>query len=110
MIMTNSANKAAGGDDYIESCPVILALTRPPTVMGIPYTYFLAECFISLMVFMVLGSILWFPVSFVTLHGILYVLTVKLDLWFFDILGRRSMCGVNPLGGRLGGGIRTYGA
>ena len=62
------------------------------------------------MVFMVLGSILWFPVSFVILHGILYVLTVKLDLWFFDILGRLSMCGINPLGRKLGGGIRTYGA
>lgn len=99
-----------GGDDYIECHPVILALTRPPTVMGILYTYFLAECFISLMVFMILGSILWFPVSFVILHSILYVLTVKLDLWFFEIVGRLSMCGVNPLGRRLGGGIRTYGA
>lgn len=98
-----------GIDETIESCPVILALTRPPTVMGIPYTYFLAECFVSLMVFMILGSILWFPATFIILHGILYVLTVKLDLWFFDILGRLSMCGVNPLGRRLGGGIRTYG-
>ncbi|WP_245487116.1 hypothetical protein [Rhizobium leguminosarum] len=44
------------------------------------------------------------------LHSILYVLTVKLDLWFFEIVGRLSMCGVNPLGRRLGGGIRTYGA
>ncbi|CDZ40244.1 Type IV secretory pathway VirB3 family protein [Neorhizobium galegae bv. officinalis] len=108
--MAGSSNTADGGDEYIESYPVILALTRPPTVMGIPYTYFLAECFISLMVFMILGSILWFPVCFVILHSILYVLTVKLDLWFFEIVGRLSMCGVNPLGRRLGGGIRTYGA
>ena len=32
--MANSGNKTSGGDDYIESYPVILALTRPPTVMG----------------------------------------------------------------------------
>ena len=105
-----SFNSKPDGDDYIESYPVILALTRPPTVMGIPYTYFLAECFVSLMVFMILGSILWFPVSFVILHSTLYVLTVKLDLWFFEIVGRLSMCGVNPLGRKLGGSVRTYGA
>ena len=58
---------------------------------------------------MIFGSILWFPVSFVILHSILYVLTVKLDLWFFEIVGRLSMCGVNPLGRKLGGGVRTYG-
>lgn len=57
--MAGSPSTADGGDDYIECHPVILALTRPPTVMGIPYTYFLAECFVSLMVFMILGSILW---------------------------------------------------
>jgi type IV secretion system protein VirB3 len=107
--MATGSNSHGGEDDYIESYPVILALTRPPTVMGIPYTYFLAECFLSLMVFMILGSILWFPVSFVICHSILYVLTVKLDLWFFDIVGRLSMCGVNPLGRKLGGGVRTYG-
>jgi type IV secretion system protein VirB3 len=107
--MVGAATTTDGADETIESVPVILALTRPPTVMGIPYTYFLAECFVSLMVFMILGSILWFPATFIVLHGILYVLTVKLDLWFFDIVGRLSMCGVNPLGRRLGGGIRTYG-
>lgn len=108
--MAASGSSTDRGDDFIESYPVILALTRPPTVMGIPYTYFLAECFASLMVFMTLGSILWFPASFVVLHTILYVLTVKLDLWFFDIVARLSMCGVNPVGRKLGGGIRTYGA
>ncbi len=107
--MASAPTTIDGTDEIIESNPVILALTRPPTVMGIPYTYFLAECFVSLMVFMILGSILWFPATFIILHGILSVLTVKLDLWFFDIVGRLSMCGVNPLGRRLGGGIRTYG-
>ena len=107
--MAGGGTTIDGGDETIESYSVILALTRPPTVMGVPYTYFLAECCVSLMVFMILGSILWFPAMFIVLHGILYVLTVKLDLWFFDIVGRLSMCGVNPLGRRLGGGIRTYG-
>lgn len=107
--MAGGGTTIDGSEETIECYPVILALTRPPTVMGIPYTYFLAECFVSLMVFMILGSILWFPATFIVLHGILYVLTVKLDLWFFDIVGRLSMCGVNPLGRRLGGGIRTYG-
>ncbi|AZO32468.1 MULTISPECIES: VirB3 family type IV secretion system protein [unclassified Mesorhizobium] len=107
--MSAGSTSHGGEDEYIESYPVILALTRPPTVMGIPYTYFLAECFISLMLFMILGSILWFPISFVVCHSILYVLTVKLDLWFFDIVGRLSKCGVNPLGRKLGGGVRTYG-
>ncbi len=107
--MAGAGTTPDGIDEIIESYPVILALTRPPTVMGIPYTYFLAECFVSLMVFMILGSILWFPAAFIGLHGILYLLTVKLDLWFFDIVGRLSMCGVNPVGRRLGGGVRTYG-
>jgi type IV secretion system protein VirB3 len=96
-------------EEIVETYPVILAMTRPPTVMGIPYTFFLAECFSSLMLFLALGSILWFPVAFVIQHAHLYLVSTKIDLWFFDILQRYSACGVNPLGRRLGGGIRTYG-
>jgi type IV secretion system protein VirB3 len=39
----------------------------------------------------------------------LYVVSTKIDLWFFDILQKHSACGVNPLGRRIGGRIRTYG-
>ena len=44
-------------EEIVDTYPVILAMTRPPTVMGIPYTFFLAECFTSLMLFLSLGSI-----------------------------------------------------
>ncbi|MBN9552485.1 MAG: VirB3 family type IV secretion system protein [Alphaproteobacteria bacterium] len=96
-------------EEIVDTYPVILAMTRPPTVMGIPYTFFLAECFTSLMMFLALGSILWFPAAFIVQHSVLYVVSTKIDLWFFDILQKHSGCGVNPLGRRIGGRIRTYG-
>ncbi|MCX8571128.1 VirB3 family type IV secretion system protein [Aminobacter sp. MET-1] len=95
--------------EEVETYRVILAMTRPPTVLGIPYSFFLAECFVSLMAFLALGSILWFPVVFTVLHAILYVACTKIDLWLFDIIARKSACGVNPVGRRLGGGLTTYG-
>jgi type IV secretion system protein VirB3 len=95
--------------EEVETYRVILALTRPPTVMGIPYNFFIAECFVSVMAFMGLGSILWFPVVFVVLHGILYVACTRIDLWLFDILARKSSCGVNPVCRRLGGGLTKNG-
>ena len=97
------------GDDHVATFPVILALTRPPTILGVPYLYVCVEAFISLMVYLILGSILWLPLALCVCHVALYVLCVKGDLWFFEILFRQSACGRNPVGRSLGG-VRTYGA
>ena len=98
------------GDDHVKTYPVILALTRPPTILGIPYLYVCAEGFIAVMAYLFLGSILWLPSTALVLHAFFYVACVKGDLWFFDILMKTSLCGVNPVGRRRGGGVKTVGA
>lgn len=96
-------------DEEIQTYPLILALTRPPTIFGVPYLYVCVELFISVMFYLILGSIFWLPASLSVCHSVLYVLCVKGDLWFFDILFKQSMCGPNPVGRKIGGGLRTYG-
>jgi type IV secretion system protein VirB3 len=102
-------NENEEGDEHIATFPIILALTRPPTILGVPYLYVCVEGFAAMMIYLVMGSILWLPASLAVFHAILYVLCVKGDLWFFDILFKQSACGINPVGRKIGGGVRTYG-
>ena len=101
-------NENEAGDEHIVTYPLILALTRPPTILGVPYLYVCSEAFAAMMVYLVMGSILWLPAAMSISHAILYVLCVRGDLWFFDILFKQSACGINPVGRSIGG-VRTYG-
>jgi type IV secretion system protein VirB3 len=94
-------------DEDLETHDVILALTRPPTVLGVPYLHACVELFAAAMIYLVMGSIFWLFGSLLLFHPLLMI-AARVDPHFFDVLQKDSACGVNPVGRRYG--VRTYGA
>lgn len=64
--------------------PLFVAMTRPATVLGVPYVAFVAEIVVSAMVFLAIGNPLWIAIVF-PIHGILYLISVNDPSIFFSI-------------------------
>lgn len=64
--------------------PIVIGLTRPPMMFGIPYVVFVLEAMLVVLVFLNTKNLLMFGL-FVPLHAIGYVLTVR-DARFVDVI------------------------
>jgi type IV secretion system protein VirB3 len=66
----------------IEVNTLFIGLTRPTTVFGIPYTAFVFEVILSMMVFLLSNNLLYFAII-LPLHGILFAVSAN-DAGKFD--------------------------
>ena len=64
--------------------PVVIGLTRPPMMFGVPYVVFVLEAMFVVLVFINTKNLLMFGL-FIPLHAIGYVLTVR-DARFVDVI------------------------
>ncbi|SEF01387.1 type IV secretion system protein VirB3 [Rhizobiales bacterium GAS188] len=64
--------------------PIVIGLTRPPMMFGVPYVVFVIETMIIVLVFINTKNLLMFGLI-VPLHAIGYVLTVR-DARFVDVI------------------------
>ena len=71
--------------------PLVRALTRAPTLMGVPYLYFMFNWVISSVCFLVSHNLLMLLVA-VPLHLLGYVLTLRDDRIFEILMVRTSKC------------------
>lgn len=71
--------------------PLVVGLTRPPNMLGVPYTMFVLECVVVVLIFLNTKNLLMFGLG-IPLHGIAYALTAK-DQRLIDTLQKRmSKC------------------
>ena len=70
-------------DEAVEIDPVFLAMTRPPMLMGVTYTFFVLNGTITTIVFLAANDLLAFVVG-IPVHTIGYLLCLK-DPRIFDI-------------------------
>ena len=61
---------------------LFVGLTRPTTVLGIPYTAFVFETFVSMMVFLMSNNLFYFAIIF-PFHAVLYAISAT-DAGQFD--------------------------
>jgi len=64
--------------------PLVVGLTRPPMMLGVPYVLFVLEWCVVVLIFINTKNLLMF-LLFAPIHGIAYALTVR-DNRFVDIL------------------------
>ena len=64
--------------------PIVIGLTRPPMMFGVPYVVFVIEAMLVLEAFLMTKNLLMFGL-FIPLHAIGYVLTVR-DARFVDVI------------------------
>lgn len=71
--------------------PLVRALTRAPTLMGVPYLYFMFNGVVSSVCFLISHNLLMLLVA-VPLHLLGYVLTLRDDRIFEILMVRTSKC------------------
>ena len=71
--------------------PLVRALTRAPTLMGVPYLYFMFNGVVSSVSFLVSHNLFMLLVA-IPLHLIGYILTVRDDRIFEIFMVRTSKC------------------
>ena len=71
--------------------PLVRALTRAPTLMGVPYLYFMFNGVISSVCFLLSHNLLMLLVA-IPLHLLGYVLTLRDDRIFEILMVRTSKC------------------
>ncbi|MCP3477906.1 VirB3 family type IV secretion system protein (plasmid) [Bradyrhizobium sp. CCGUVB1N3] len=71
--------------------PLVKALTRAPTLMGVPYLYFMFNGVVSSVCFLVSHNLLMLLVA-VPLHLFGYVMTLKDDRIFEILFVRSTQC------------------
>ena len=71
--------------------PLVKALTRAPTLMGVPYLYFMFNGVVSSVCFLVSHNLLMLLVA-IPLHLLGYVLTLRDDRIFEIFLVKSSKC------------------
>ena len=71
--------------------PLVRALTRAPTLMGVPYLYFMFNGVISSVCFLISHNLLMLLVA-IPLHLLGYVLTLRDDRIFEILMVRTSKC------------------
>lgn len=64
--------------------PLFVGLTRPATVMGIPYTAFILECLGTAITFLAVGNPLYLGLA-VPFHSVLYLVSAQ-DPGAFDAI------------------------
>lgn len=71
--------------------PLVRALTREPTVRGVPQNYFWVECIITSVLFLATHNLLML-FSIIPLHLFGYVMTLRDDRIFPILFVRLSRC------------------
>lgn len=71
--------------------PLVRALTRAPTLMGVPYLYFMFNGVVSSVCFLLSHNLFMLLVA-IPLHLLGYVLTLRDDRIFEILLVRTSKC------------------
>ena len=71
--------------------PLVKALTRAPTLMGVPYMYFMFNGVVSSVCFLVTHDLLMLPVA-IPLHLFGYVMTLRDDRIFEILFVRSTKC------------------
>jgi type IV secretion system protein VirB3 len=69
-------------DEPIEVNILFVGLTRPTTVLGIPYIAFVVELSVSMMFFLMADNLLYLSIIF-PLHAVLYAISAR-DAGQFD--------------------------
>jgi len=69
-------------DEPIEVNILFVGLTRPTTILGIPYIAFVIEMFASMMLFLMTNNLLYLSIIF-PLHVVLYAISAR-DAGQFD--------------------------
>ena len=91
-------------DAEVEITSLVKALTRTPTVFGVPYMYAMFNMVVTAVVFLLsknlLAGLLVFPI-----HGVGYVLTLRDDRIFAILQVKMSKCPPRATGVW---GINTY--
>jgi type IV secretion system protein VirB3 len=78
-------------DDEPRLDPLVIGLTRPPLMLGVPYVTFIVESVVIVMVFLNTKNLLTFGLI-APLHSIAYALTIR-DVRFIEIIQKRlSRC------------------
>ena len=71
--------------------PLVRALTRAPTIKGVPQDYFWAECIFTAVLFLATHNLVML-VSIVPLHLFGYIVTLRDDRIFSILFVRLSRC------------------
>lgn len=84
-------SEQADNDQRPQSAPLVLGLTRPRMMLGIPMELFVGEFVLTLLIFLNTKNLLMFLLIF-PIHAISYVLTIR-DARLVDIVKvRLSKC------------------
>lgn len=70
-------------EEYIETDPLFLALTRPSTLWGVTYSFFIINLMVTSLLFLTTKNLLMLFV-FIPAHAIGYLMCLK-DIRYFEI-------------------------